>query len=254
MFLQTSCMVGKKIVYVNDMVPDSVYTSGPSSVLRVKEGDRLNIEVRAKTPELAAPFNANFGTYRVGDDGSISTLANSGQSTNTSGYLVDKEGKIDFPILGSLPVKGLSLDEVRDLIQNRLISDQLINEPLVKVDLLNLKVSVTGAVLAQKVIHVPDGRITLVEAITEAGGLTNNSAADKITVIREENGERKRIITNIESKDIFSSPSYYLQQNDIVFVEPKAAVNTPREERNWRYLSTVLGSLTLILSIINVTR
>jgi polysaccharide export outer membrane protein len=252
MLFLNSCMVAKKVVYVNDMVPDSAYRSLEKPTLRVQKGDRLSIVVRAKTPELAAPFNTGVGAYKVDDNGNIVTGTD--PSTSTQSYLVDQQGNITFPILGDLLLEGKSLDEVKNLIEGRLIKDQLINDPQVKVEMINLKVSVMGAVKGEQVLNVPDARITLLEAIAQSGGLTDNAAADRVVVIREENGVRKRIVNNIESKAIFDSPTYYLQQNDIVFVEPKAAVNTPKEERSWRLLSTTMGAVTIILTALNLLK
>lgn len=153
----------------------------------------------AKSLELAAPFNTVAGTYKVGNDGSVSTGID--QSSNAQGYLIDREGNIAFPVLGNLHVEGLTLEEVRDLIRSRLINDRLINEPIVKVEILNFKVSITGAI-GNRIIEVPDGKITLLEAITKAGGIGVNAAPDKITVIREEDGIRRKIVTNIQSQEI----------------------------------------------------
>lgn len=244
-----SCVVGKKIVYVNDMVADSAYNMNDLPMLLVQKNDRLNIVVSAKNPELAAPFNAGVGTYRVKDDGNISMGVD--QSTNTQSYLVDQLGNITFPVLGILHLEGLTLDEIRDLLSNQLTEQQLLKNPIVKVEMLNFKISVMGAVNREMVLNVPDARITLLEAIAQAGGLTKNAAANKITVIREDSGIRKRIINNIESGEIFDSPAYYLQQNDIVYIEPQAAENTPREERNWRFVTTALGLVTMLFSVLN---
>lgn len=148
------------------------------------------------------------------------------------------------------------MEEVRDLIRNRLINDRLINEPIVKVEILNFKVSITGAI-GNRVIDVPDGKMTLLEAITKAGGININAAPDKITVIREEDGMRRKIVTNIQSQEIFNSPAYYLRQNDIVYIEPRTTEVTPREDRFWRYFGTgmgLIGTVISVLTLIKVTK
>lgn len=212
--LLNSC-VSKKVVYLQDMQPDSEYPIAEAPALRLQKNDRISIQVSAKSLELAAPFNTLAGTYKVGVDGNVTTGVD--QSSNAQGYLIDREGNIAFPVLGNLHVEGLTLEEVRDLIRNRLINDRLINEPIVKVEILNFKVSITGAI-GNRVIDVPDGKMTLLEAITKAGGININAAPDKITVIREEDGMRRKIVTNIQSQEIFNSPAYYLRQNDIVYI------------------------------------
>ncbi|ATC38217.1 polysaccharide biosynthesis/export family protein [Elizabethkingia anophelis] len=232
------------------MIPDTEYPVAEAPALRLQKNDRVSIQVSAKSLELAAPFNTVAGTYKVGNDGSVSTGID--QSSNAQGYLIDREGNIAFPVLGNLHVEGLTLEEVRDLVRNKLINGQLISEPIVKVEILNFKISVTGAI-GNRVLDAPDGRMTLLEAITKAGGIGLNAAPDKITVIREEDGVRRKIVTNIQSQEIFNSPAYYLKQNDIVYIEPKSAEVTPKEDRFWRYfgvgtglLGTVIGILTLI--------
>lgn len=150
------------------MIPDTEYPVAEAPVLRLQKNDRISIQVSAKSLELAAPFNTVAGTYKVGIDGSVSTGMD--QSSNAQGYLVDREGNIAFPVLGNLHVEGLTLEEVRDLVRNKLINGQLISEPIVKVEILNFKISVTGAI-GNRVLDAPDGRMTLLEAITKAGGL-----------------------------------------------------------------------------------
>ncbi|MDR2229231.1 polysaccharide biosynthesis/export family protein [Elizabethkingia sp. HX XZB] len=251
--LLNSC-VSRKIVYVQDMIPDTEYPVAEAPAIRMQKNDRLSIQVSAKSLELAAPFNTVAGTYKVGNDGSVSTGID--QSSNAQGYLIDREGNIAFPVLGNLHVEGLTLEEVRDLIRNRLINDRLINEPIVKVEILNFKVSITGAI-GNRVIDVPDGKMTLLEAITKAGGININAAPDKITVIREEDGMRRKIVTNIQSQEIFNSPAYYLRQNDIVYIEPRTTEVTPREDRFWRYFGTgmgLIGTVISVLTLIKVTK
>ncbi|MCL1637708.1 polysaccharide biosynthesis/export family protein [Elizabethkingia sp. HX WHF] len=253
LILLNSC-VSKKIVYVQDMIPDTEYPVAEAPALKLQKNDRLSIQVSAKSLELAAPFNTVAGTYKVGNDGSVSTGID--QSSNAQGYLIDREGNIAFPVLGNLHVEGLTLEEVRDLIRNRLINDRLISEPIVKVEILNFKVSITGAI-GNRVIDVPDGKMTLLEAITKAGGINTNAAPDKITVIREEDGMRRKIVTNIQSQEIFNSPAYYLRQNDIVYIEPRTTEVTPREDRFWRYFGTgmgLIGTVISVLTLIKVTK
>ncbi|WP_293879966.1 polysaccharide biosynthesis/export family protein [Sphingobacterium sp. UBA1498] len=250
--LLTSCMAPKKVVYVNDMVPNIAYRALEVPMLKLQQSDRLSITVSAKNPELAAPFNVMGGSYTVGDK-------DSGFSTGSAGaggpsYLIDQQGNITFPILGNLHLEGLTLEQVRDLLAQRLSDGGYIKDAIVKVELLNLKVNVMGEVKSVGIIDVPDSRINLLEAISKAGGLTHNAAASRVTVIREENGVRKKMLVNVESQDIFDSPAYYLQQNDIVYVEPIAAENTPREDRNWRFTTIATGIVTVILTAINLLK
>lgn len=101
---------------------------------------------------------------------------------------------------------------------------------------------------------MPDGRISILEAITKVGGLSPNADPNKITVIREEDGVRRKIVTNIQSQEIFNSPAYYLQQNDIVYIEPKSAEVTPKEDRFWRILGIGMGATGVIVSVLTLIK
>ncbi|MCT4216552.1 polysaccharide biosynthesis/export family protein [Elizabethkingia anophelis] len=231
------------------MITDMEYTIQDAPSLKLQKYDRLSIQVSAKSLELAAPFNSIIGTYQIKNDGSVSTGID--QLPNTEGYLIDREGNIAFPILGALHVEGLTLEEVRELIRSRLVNDKLISEPIIKVEILNFKISITGAI-GSKVVEVPDGRITVLEAITKAGGIYTNAAPDKITVIREEDGIRRKIVTNIQSQEIFNSPAYYLKQNDIVYIEPRTSEVTPKEDRFQRYFGIGMGIIGIAVSVLTV--
>lgn len=248
--LFNACITPRKVVYVNDMVPDSVYQVSQAQALQVQKGDRLRIVVLAKNIELAAPFNMEIGSYQISDLGDVVGDNMATTSTTVKGYLVDEQGNIEFPILGTLSVTGKTLEEVKNLIRDRLISGMYIDKPSVKVEMLNFKISVMGEVLRQGMVNVPDGQINIFEAISTAGGLTTNGAANKITVIRENNGIRKSIVSNLESKEIFNSPVYQLQQNDIVYVVPISGRATPREQTMQQYTSIGVSLLAIAATLI----
>lgn len=248
--LFSSCMTSKKVVYVDDMVPNINYQMLDVPMLKLQKSDRLSIKISAKNPELAAPFNAVDGNYATGEKDNGQHGAGNNQDGRS--YLIDQQGNITFPILGNFHLEGLTLEEVRDLLVKRLSEGGYIKDAIVKVELLNLKVNVMGEVNRVGIIDVPDARINLLGAISKAGGLTRNAASDRVTVIREENGTRKKIINNIGSQDIFDSPAYYLQQNDIVYVEPIGAESTPREDRTWRFTSIAMGAVTIILTALTL--
>lgn len=248
MLLFNSCVVSKKVVYVKDMIPDTTYHAMLAPALRVQKNDRLSIVVGAKSRELAAPFNQGMTAYQLDDQGNVPAGSS---SMETQGYLVDNNGEIEFPILGTLRIEGKTMNEVKNMIKQRLIDEKLISKPMIKIELLNLKINMMGEVKNVGVLNVTDPRITLLEAISRSGGLTLNAATDKITVIREENGVRRMVINDIQSKEIFNSPTFYLQQNDIVYIEPKDAEPTLKAQNNWRYISTGLGLLVTVFTILN---
>lgn len=245
--LLSSCIVPKKVVYVKDMQPDSTYLIKEAPALRLQKNDRLKIVVSASSPELAAPFNGGVGSYNVGNDGKVALEIE--RSDEASSYTVDQAGTIDFPILGKMQVEGLTLEDVREIIHSTLVSNGYINNPTVRVDLLSLKITMIGAVVGQSVLQIPEGRITLLEAITKVGGIKNNADPQGILVIREEGGVRRKYVNDIESISFFDSPTYYLQQNDIVYVLPKTAEMTPREQQTRQYISFGTSLFTLALTL-----
>jgi len=246
MLILNSC--SRKVVYVKDMSAGATYDAMEAPSLRIQKSDRLSIVVSSKMPELAMPFNQDFGNYQVNDQGQVSTTSSAGLVTK--GYLVDNKGEIDFPILGQLRIEGMTLDQLKNMIKRRLIDGKLINDPIINVELLNFKINMMGEIQNVGVLNVPDAKITILDAISRSGGLTINAAVDKITVIREEDGVRKVVVNDIRSKDIFNSPTYYLQQNDIVYIEPRDAVLTPKAQESWRYVTTGIGLLGTIFSIL----
>lgn len=247
-----SCFVGKKVIFVEDMMPDTTYNALNIPPLKVQKNDRISIQITSKTPELAIPFNqGTSNSYQVDDNGSIQKDLNGGTA---QGYLVDINGYIEFPILGNIYVENKSLEEIKATIKEKLISAKLINDPNVIIELLNLKISVLGEVARPNVYVVPDSRITLLEAVSRSGGFTPNSSTDKILVIREEDGVRKMYTHDFKSKDIFLSPAYYLRQNDIVYVDAKSGKFSSREETSFRFLTTGLSLIGIVLTTLNLTK
>ena len=245
----SSCLVPRKVTYVNNMSVDSLYRIQRIPELKVQKNDRISIVVSSKTPELAAPFNQEGGLYDVSEKGEVSSRVT---GPSSKGYLVNKNGNIDFPILGSIHVEGLTIDEIKSMLQNRLISEKYINEPVVSVEMINLRVMMMGEVNGVGMLNIEDGELNLLEAITQSGGLTNNAESQEITVIREEDGNRKMYTTNIENTELFNSPVFNLKQNDIVYVKPKSAVMTPRQDLSWRYIGMFTSILALSASIIAI--
>ena len=248
MLLTTSCINTKRIVYLEDMREDISYPMNAQPEMRIQRDDRLSIIVNSRNPELTVPFNISTGgDFQVTSNGDVSTTA--GSQKQEKGYMVDLNGYIEFPILGKLKVVDLTRKQVADLIKNRLISENLINDPLIFVDILNIKITVMGEVKSPQVLQVEDSRITLLEAITRTGGVTTNALLDRVAVIREEGNERKMYMHDIRSSDIFYSPCYYLQQNDMVYIHPKFAEANTKERRTLGFYSFGVTLLSLITTL-----
>ena len=241
----SSCVSSKDFVYLQDMQVGERYHFERKHEAVVHRDDRLSITVSCKQPELALPFNTQNAAVKVSSTGEISASADG----TDKGYRVDVDGNIDFPMLGKINVEGRTLAEVTQLIKNGIIEGNFIKNPLVSVDFLNFKYTVLGAVGSNGTYTVKGDRVTLLEAIANAGDLATNARVDKVTVIREIGNERQIFVHDLRSSDIFNSPCFYLQQNDIVYVEPKYR-KKERSERIAQYVTMTLSAIATACTVI----
>ena len=249
--LFSSCASRKDFVYLSDMQMGEKYPFDPNHEVVVQSGDRLGITVSCKNPELAIPFNIQGGNFQIDRNGNVSASDASG--SKEKGYFVDVEGNIDFPILGKLHVEGMKVSEVTDMIKQKIEQGNYMKDPLVSIEFLNFKYTVLGAVGRNGTFSADGDRITLLEAIANAGDLAVNAQIDRVAVIRETDGERQMFMHDLRSTDLFESPCFYLQQNDIVYVEPKYK-KKDKEDRGWQIVTTVLSLVTAVCSVIWATR
>jgi len=223
----SSCVNTRKAVYF-DNIGDTTLTAGVSELEPViRPNDILSISVSSLNPEASNVFNApNLPSSAV--------YATSSTTTQANGYLVNLEGDLQFPILGTIKAAGLTKDELKKLLTTTLLDKKLLVDPIVDIRYLNFRVSVMGEVARPSVVTVPSEKISLLEALALAGDLTIYARRDNVMVIREENG--KRIIKRIDlnSTSLFTSPYYYLKPNDIVYAEPnKSKVASTGRATQW---------------------
>ena len=240
-----SCSAPKEVLYLQDIASIKEENIDKNYEVIIHKDDLLAILVNSKDPELALPFNMPVVTYQIG--------AQTTAQQRLLGYLVDQNGDIDFPILGKIHVEGLTRMQVTELIKQKLMSEDLIKDPIVTVQFLNFKVSVMGEVTRPGTFDISGDRITLLEALSMAGDLTIFGRRDRVAVIREKDGKRRILYHDLRSSDIFQSPCYYLQQNDIVYVEPNKAktgqsrINSNNSVGVWLSAVSVLASITSLM-------
>jgi len=243
--LLAACSAPKEVLYLQDISLIKEEAIDKSYEVIIHKDDLLAIIVNSKDPELALPFNMPLVSYQIG-----------GQNVSQQrlvGYLVNQDGNIDFPILGEIHVEGLTRMQVTELIKKRLIEEELIKDPIVTVQFLNFKVSVIGEVGRPGTFDISGDRITLLEALSMAGDFNIYGRRDRVAVIREKDGKRSILYHDLRSSDIFQSPCYYLQQNDIVYVEPNNAktgqsrINSNNSVGVWLSGVSVLASITSLL-------
>ena len=244
-FFAVSCGSAKKFVYLNDMTPGQEYPFDAAHEAVIQANDRLSITVCCKQPELAIPFNIQSGSFRVSSDGT----ASSSSVPNEKGYKVDNKGNIEFPILGTIHLGGLTISQASERIKNLIIEGNYIKTPLVNIEFLNFKYTVWGAVSRNGTFSVDNGRITLLEAIANAGDLTNKARLDRVAVIREGNGNKQIYFHDIRNSDILQSPCFFLQQNDIIYVQPKYG-KKDKEDRTLQVTTFFMSAITTISSVI----
>ena len=246
LMLLSSCASRKSYVYLNDMEFEKMYDMLPRPEAVVRSNDRLKILVTSTDfPELAAPFNIKLGSVQVREDGSVASMG----VYNNEGYLVDIDGNIEFPKLGKLHVEGLNLSVVKVLVRSKIVEGGYINDPIVVTELINFQYTVLGATGNNGVYKVEGDRINLIEAIAKAGNLTSRARLDRVNVIRETDGGRIVYTHDIRDKEIFDSPAFYLQQNDIVYVEPKYK-KKDTEDRGIQYTTLILSITSSLTSIL----
>ena len=240
-----SCSAPKEVLYLQDIASIKEENIDKNYEVIIHKDDLLAILVNSKDPELALPFNMPVVTYQIG--------AQTTAQQRLLGYLVDQNGDIDFPLLGKIHVEGLTRMQVTELIKQKLMSEDLIKDPIVTVQFLNFKVSVMGEVTRPGTFDISGDRITLLEALSMAGDLTIYGRRDRVAVIREKDGKRRILYHDLRSSDIFQSPCYYLQQNDIVYVEPNKAktgqsrINSNNSVGVWLSAVSVLASITSLM-------
>lgn len=245
--LLSSCKQSKDIVYLADMEPTQAYTFKADNETIVKANDLLSITVSCRKPELAVPFNVRNSAVSINAEGDVSTTG-SGVTPET-GYRVDKRGDITFPVLGKIHVAGFRLTQIADIIREKIIDGDYIKDPQVSVDLLNFKYTVMGAVAKNGTFSVDGDRVTLLEAIANAGDVLPNGKTTNVKVIREVDGKRMVLEHDLTSREMFDSPFYYLKPNDIVYVEPKYK-SKERENRGWQISSFIVSIASLGVSAI----
>ena len=244
-----SCNTSKKIVYFQDIQVNRPEAITEARDITVQPKDQISILVSSKDPQLAALFNLPRVQYRVGD--------NNMQNTNgdVSGYTLDTEGYIDFPVLGRLYVAGMTKSEIASYIKKRLMDENLINDPVVTVEFMNLYYSILNEVNNPGKYMITKDQITLLEAISMAGDLTIYGKRDAVFVVREEDGQRVTHWVDLRTQDRFHSPIYYLKQNDVIYVQPNKVragqstinENSVKSVSLWISIASFLSSLGVLL-------
>lgn len=235
--LTTSCIDTRKATYFNGVNDGATTATIPVPESIIRKNDILSISVTSLNAAATEIFNTPNTTPGV-------------QAGTVTGYLVNSEGNIQFPILGNIKADGLSKEQLKDNLQKKLTERQLLTDPIVTIRRLNFKVTVLGEVKNPTVIPVPNEKISLLEAIGLAGDLTIYARRENVLVIREENGQKVIKRLNLNSDELLKSPYYYLQSDDVVYVEPNKA-RVAGASRSSLWLPAVVSALTLAVVVVD---
>jgi polysaccharide export outer membrane protein len=242
-----SCKTSQKVVYMQDAVNGIPKETGVYQGIIIQPKDVLSIIVSSRNPELAMSLNLPLQQYYAG-----SSEITSSYNNRQLGYQVDLEGYIDFPVVGRIRVAGLTRERLANMIKQRLQED-LIRDAIVTADFMNFKISVLGEVRSPGTFNVADDKITLLEALGKAGDLTIYGRRDNVLVRRETGGVVVFHRVNLLTEALLLSPAYYLQQNDVVYVEPnrvraeQSGINEYRSVGVWISVAALLVSLSNLL-------
>ena len=254
MLAASSCVSKKKIVYFQGA--DTVYAN-PQKILqefdmRIKPADNITIKVSSSNPELLEIF-ANaiiLGTSRTTNMGNLSNAG--GSLGNIYSYTVNNNGDLVLPQLGKIHLGGLTTEEAANAISEKIREMKYINDPEVTVRFTNARVTVIGGVGRSNVVNLTSERNTIVDVLAQCGDIADDGLKKNIKLFREVNGERTMYNVDLTSVDVFNSPAYYVQQNDLIYVEPNKSKRI-KNSACYTFLSagaSLLGVTSTVLSLI----
>jgi polysaccharide biosynthesis/export protein len=240
----TSCIPYKDLILFRKdetSLPDIAAISSYKNLdLPIQPNDALSITVSCLDPQLAVPFNL------------VDMRSGSAIQANSPliSFLVDSNGEIDYPVLGKIKVEKLTIPQLREVLTKKIKT--YIKDPTVNIRRVNFKVTVMGEVVKPGTFEINSERITILEALGLAGDMTPHSDRQRVMVVREENGKVTAQKIDLQSVTFFSSPYYYLRQNDVVYVDPKkskkGSVNDPAN----KYVNWVVAGFSAVAAVLSV--
>lgn len=240
LILNSCSSVKEEVVYFQNAKNFETIVDTDTFTPKFKVNDIVSIYVSTFDPEASKPFNL---------------VKSSGVQSNSQvflDYLVDADGNIDFPVLGKVKLLGLTVEEAKELIKEKL-SEGYLKDPIVNVRILNFRITVLGEVGSPGTYPISGERITIMEALGLAGDLTIKGRRDNILVVRDFNGTKTYTRVNLTNKEVFNSPVYFLTQNDVVYVEPNHSASTAAKGDS--RIGTILSVSAFLVSIaILITR
>ncbi|WCT13827.1 polysaccharide biosynthesis/export family protein [Mucilaginibacter jinjuensis] len=245
----SSCFNEKKITYFQKGAQGGKDTISVAQmyVPKIAEGDILSIYINSLSIEASSFFNPYSASTTSSESSSSGTGSPGLSQTASPGFLVDVNGNITLPILGEVPVRGLTIVDAQNVIKKRVAV--YLKDPTVSVRFLNYRVSVLGEVNKPGVYVIPNESTTLPEAITMAGDLTTFAKRNDIQIIRDVDGKKEFGEIDFTTRDVFSSKYYYLHANDIIYVKAGKS-KVAQSDITLRILPLVIAALSVIIVLI----
>lgn len=246
LLILSSCAEKRNLTYFNDINDSTAFQQAivKTHEPRIQKGDILSITVSSLDPTSNAMFNT--GTILQGSTSQLNTAGTT--NIGKEGYLVGNDGMINFPIIGKINLTGLTLTEAHTQMREELI--KYVKDPIVNLRYLNFKVTVIGEVNRPSTFTVDNDRINVLEALGLAGDMTAFGRRENVLVIREANGTRYMERLDLSKSSTFSSPYFYLNQNDIVYVEPDV-MKEKNVSRNPNTIPIFLAAISVITLVVS---
>ncbi len=261
LLLSASCMTPQKTIYFQENTPLDPHvqveniekrkeiTILPDDIIAINISTISTITANAQgLGDPTMVFNQGGTVFNAG----ASLGGQSGSGGENKGYLVDANGFIDYPVLGKLKVSGLTLRELKEVMAKRLTD--FLKEPVVEARIINYKITVLGEVNTPGTIIAPNHKISVVDAIALAGDMPITGRKDNVLIIRETEGRREYARLNLNSRNVFNSPYYYLKQNDKIYVEPARVRRQESNDFLRFYLPTFTSFLSTAVAIYGITQ
>lgn len=243
LLVATSCSTSKQILYFQNINDTEMKPQTTDYEAVIKKDDRLAIVVSGADKTVTAPYNLTLGEMTTGYSSS------SNPETVTLTYLVDPEGNIDFPILGTIHVEGMTRNQLVNYLKGEIGKD--VKDPIVYVSFKNYKITILGEVRTPGTYVMDSEKVTLLQALGRAGDLNLTAKRDGILLIREENGVERHYTIDLKDAELLNSPQFFLQQNDVIYV-PASATRVVTATAATGIWSVVLSSVTTIVSVVSV--
>lgn len=256
--MMCSCVSTKKIVYFQGA--DSLYTQAQQVLqqyeMKLKPADQILVKVTCSEPDLLSVFAQDvvMGTSGGGRATSSSYLSSgaSGGMSNAYGYTITNDGYVVLPSIGKVHVAGLTAVDAAKTIEEKIKEVNHISDPGVTVNLLNARVAVLGAVKSPRVVSLTSERNTVLDVLSQCGDIADTGLRQKIKLFREVEGQRMMYEMDLTKSNVFESPGYYVQQNDLIYVEPNKSqsIKSSAFYTFWTAGATIISTLATVTSMI----